>query len=77
MSLESAASGILRWCLKSESGNKSIEVGIIPAEKAEEGNYLHEQSDCGVKSAGTKGGSDKTIFDVYQKCATEEAELET
>ncbi|CAE7858590.1 unnamed protein product, partial [Symbiodinium microadriaticum] len=68
-------------CIKSESGNKAIEVGVIPADKAEEalrlqkgssvlnyeGNFLFEGCDCGVKSTGTKGGSDKTVFDIYMK----------
>ncbi|CAL1137465.1 unnamed protein product, partial [Cladocopium goreaui] len=67
VSMESAASGILRWCIKSENGNKSIEVGVVPADKAEEGNFLFESCDCGVKSSGTKGGSDKKVFDMYQK----------
>eukprot|EP00913_Durusdinium_trenchii_P010618 g9962.t1 len=67
VSMESAASGVLRWCIKSEAGNKAMEVGVVPADKAEEGNYLFEQCDCGVKSTGTKGGSDKKAFDVYLK----------
>ena len=33
-----------------------------------EGNFLFESCDCGVKSSGTKGGSDKKVFDMYQKC---------
>eukprot|EP00439_Symbiodinium_sp_Y106_P086339 s38_g32.t1 len=67
VSAESAAAGVLRWCIKSEIGNKAIEVGVIPADKAEEGNFLFEGCDCGVKSNGTKGGTDKTVFDIYMK----------
>ncbi|CAE7489662.1 unnamed protein product [Symbiodinium natans] len=64
-------------CIKSESGNKAIEVGVIPADKAEEANFLFEGSDCGVKSNGTKGGSDKTVFDIYMKYIEVIADLDT
>ncbi|CAJ1419901.1 unnamed protein product [Effrenium voratum] len=76
VSTESAAAGILRWCIKGESGNKALEVGVIPADKVEEANFLFEQSDCGVKSSGTKGGNDKTVFDIYMKYVDVIADLD-
>ena len=44
-----------------------IKVGLLASCQ---GNFLFESCDCGVKSSGTKGGSDKKVFDMYQKCAT-------
>ena len=41
---------------------------VPPANLPAEGNFLFESCDCGVKSSGTKGGSDKKVFDMYQKC---------
>eukprot|EP00421_Protoceratium_reticulatum_P065297 CAMPEP_0168422096 /NCGR_PEP_ID=MMETSP0228-20121227/33618_1 /TAXON_ID=133427 /ORGANISM="Protoceratium reticulatum, Strain CCCM 535 (=CCMP 1889)" /LENGTH=236 /DNA_ID=CAMNT_0008436019 /DNA_START=15 /DNA_END=721 /DNA_ORIENTATION=+ len=67
LSTESISTGVMRWCIKSESGAKHFEVGVVPCSHFDEPTYLHETGECGVKSNGTRGGDQKSAFDMHLK----------
>ncbi|CAE7220972.1 unnamed protein product, partial [Symbiodinium sp. CCMP2456] len=57
VSAETASTGILRWCIKSQEGGFCLIIGIIPAEKAEEDRALADSGGYGIKSRVTRNGA--------------------
>lgn len=64
VSVQSANTGILRWCLHYIGGNDSGEVGVVPPGSAPD--YLHHTGRCGVRSTLTAGGEQKPVVDFYE-----------
>ncbi|CAE7892767.1 unnamed protein product [Symbiodinium sp. KB8] len=65
-SVETASTGILRWCIKSHTQSLGV-LGVIPAEKAGERDFLRDNLGYGIKSKGYYGGAGMPEFDLGTK----------
>ncbi|CAE7239151.1 unnamed protein product, partial [Symbiodinium sp. CCMP2456] len=84
VSAETASTGILRWCIKSQGGDDRLIIGIIPAEEAEKDMFLYRKGGYhikyrkrgyGIKSLAS--GCDHPEFDIYKKYIEVIADLDT